>query len=50
MTAEPDPIVRTTEQARSGATPHILRYILGISLTLAIALLSGIWIIGTMLK
>lgn len=50
MTPDPDPIERKTEQARGGETPHIVRYILLISLTLSIALLSAIWIIGTMLK
>ncbi|WP_363735187.1 MULTISPECIES: hypothetical protein [unclassified Sphingobium] len=26
----------TTEEARAGSTPHVVRYILGVSLTLAI--------------
>ena len=26
----------TTEKARAGSTPHVVRYILGVSLTLAI--------------
>lgn len=37
--------VNTTE-ARGGATPHIVRYVLGFSLILAILALSAIWIIG----
>jgi hypothetical protein len=35
-----------TDEARSGSTPHIVRYILVISLFLAIAALSLIWITG----
>jgi len=35
-----------TDDARSGETPHIGRYILGISLLLAIIALSLIWITG----
>ena len=35
-----------TEEARGGATPHIVRYVLGFSLILAILMLSAIWIIG----
>ena len=34
--AEQQQIHETTEQARAGETPHIVRYVLGISLTLAI--------------
>lgn len=36
----------TTEEARGASTPHILRYMLGVSLLLAIAALSFIWIYG----
>jgi hypothetical protein len=33
----PDPEIHiTTERARAGATPHIVRYVLGISLLLAV--------------
>jgi cytochrome c biogenesis protein CcdA len=35
-----------TNEARGGATPHIVRYVLGFSLILAILALSAIWIIG----
>ena len=38
----------TTEEARAGSTPHIVRYVLGISLFLAIAGLSAVWIIGAL--
>jgi hypothetical protein len=36
----------TTTEARGGATPHIVRYVLGFGLILAILALSAIWIIG----
>ena len=36
------------EQARAGSTPHIVRYVLLISLTLAIVALSAIWITGAL--
>ena len=36
----------TTSEARSGTTPHIVRYVLAISLLLVIAALSAIWITG----
>jgi hypothetical protein len=35
-----------TDEARAGSTPHVVRWILGISLAAAIILLSAIWIIG----
>jgi len=34
------------DEARSGSTPHIVRYVLLISLALAIVALSAIWITG----
>ncbi len=36
----------TTTEARGGDTPHIVRYVLVISLLLAIAALSLVWILG----
>ncbi len=35
-----------TNEARGGETPHIVRYILIISLVLAIGALSAIWMFG----
>ena len=35
-----------TEEARGGSTPSIVRWVLGISVLLAIGLLSAIWITG----
>ncbi|QZP08880.1 hypothetical protein [Caenibius sp. WL] len=37
-----------TDEARGGATPHIVRWVLGISLILAIVLLSMTWITGAL--
>lgn len=34
------------DDARAGSTPHIVRYVLGISLALAILAMSVIWITG----
>ena len=41
-----DEVHITTTEASGGSTPHIVRYMLGISLLLAIVLLSFIWITG----
>ena len=35
-------------EASAGEQPHIVRWVLGISLILAIGLLSAIWIIGAL--
>ena len=35
----------STDDARGGSTPHIVRYILGVSLFLAAAAMSLVWII-----
>ena len=39
-------IHETTDDARSGETPHIVRYVLAFSLVLAILALSAVWITG----
>jgi hypothetical protein len=36
----------STDEARGASTPHIVRYVLLISLVLAIAALSAIWMVG----
>lgn len=46
MERQGDEVHVNTTEARSGATPHIVRYVLGFSLILAILALSAIWIIG----
>ena len=35
-----------TDEARGGATPKVMRYVLGISLVLAVVALSLVWITG----
>ncbi len=35
-----------TDEARGGSTPHIVRYVLAISLVLAIVALSIVWMTG----
>lgn len=39
-----DEIHVDVDEARSGVTLHVMRYVLGISLLLAVAALSAIWI------
>jgi len=40
----------STDEVRSGATPHIVRWILGISLLAAIVLLSALWMTSAALQ
>ncbi len=44
MDEGPHTIHRTTDEARGGSTPHVVRWMLGIGLFAVIALLSAIWI------
>ena len=46
MATDPDKPHFETDAARGGSTPHIVRWILAVSLFAAIALLSVIWITG----
>ena len=46
MERQGDEVHIDVDEARAGATPHVMRYVLVISLLLAIAVLSAIWIIG----
>ena len=48
MHKEGDEVHMDEVEARSGSTPHIVRYILGISLALVIVALSAIWITGAL--
>ncbi len=38
----------TTNEARGGSTPHIVRYVLMFSLLLAIGAMSAVWITGAL--
>jgi hypothetical protein len=46
MRREGEEIHETTDEARAGSTPNIVRWVLAISLLAAIVLLSAIWIFG----
>lgn len=41
-------IYETTDHARAGETPHIVRYVLAFSLAFAILAMSAIWITGAL--
>ena len=41
-----DQVELTTEEASGGTRPRVMRYVLAISLFLAIVLLSAVWITG----
>jgi hypothetical protein len=49
MKRDGDQVQLSTEEASGGTSPHIVRYVLGISLFLAIIALSAVWITGTTL-
>lgn len=49
-TAMDQEIHKSTDDARAGSTPHIVRYVLGISLFLAIGALTLIWVSGALFK
>jgi hypothetical protein len=38
------------EEASGGAQPHIVRYVLGVSLLLVVFLMSVIWIVGSVTR
>ena len=44
MTPSRQPIVITTEAVRAGSEEHVVRYVLGVSLTLTVFALSLTWI------
>jgi hypothetical protein len=46
MERQGDEVHIETDEARGGSTPHIVRYVLVISLIMAIIALSLIWITG----
>jgi hypothetical protein len=48
MERQGDEIHVTETEASAGTQPHIVRWVLGISLILAVVLLSGIWIVGAL--
>lgn len=46
MERDGDEVHLTESEASGGVQPHIVRWVLAISLLLAVGLLSAIWIIG----
>jgi protein involved in polysaccharide export with SLBB domain len=48
MERQGDEIHITTDEVRGGSTPHIVRYVLGISLFLIIIAFSVVWMTGSM--
>ena len=50
MERQGDEVHVTEDEARGGSTPHILRYVLIISLVLAIVALSIIWMTGALVS
>ena len=46
MERQGDEVHLTESEASGGVQPHIVRWVLAISLLLAVGLLSAIWIIG----
>jgi hypothetical protein len=47
MERDGDEVHVTETEASAGSQPHIVRYVLGISLLLVVVLMSAIWIIGS---
>lgn len=50
MERQGDEIHVNEEEASGGSQPHVVRYILGISLLLVTGLLSLVWIIGSLTR
>lgn len=50
MERQGDELHVTEEEASGGTQPHIVRYVLGVSLLLVTALLSLVWIIGSITR
>ena len=46
MERQGDEVHVSTDEARGGSTPHIVRYVLMISLILAVVALSAVWMTG----
>lgn len=47
MDRQGDEVHVSETEASAGSQPHIVRYVLGISLLLVVALLSLVWIVGS---
>ena len=49
MERQGDELHVSEEEASGGVQPHIVRYVLGVSLLLVVVLMSAIWILGSVL-
>lgn len=45
-----DEVHVSQEEASAGIRPHIVRYVLGVSLLLVVLLMSAVWIIGSVTR
>jgi hypothetical protein len=50
MERQGDEVHVSEEEASGGVQPHIVRYILGVSLLLVVILMSAIWILGSVTR
>ena len=50
MEREGDEVHVSQEEASGGAQPHIVRYVLGVSLLVNVVLMSAIWILGSVTR
>lgn len=50
MDREGDEVHVSEEEASGGFQPHIVRYVLGVSLLLIVLLMSAIWILGSVTR
>jgi len=50
MDREGEEVHVSHEEASAGVQPHIVRYVLGVSLLLVVVLMSAIWIIGSVTR
>lgn len=50
MHRDGDEVHLNEEEASGASKPHIVRYVLGVSLLLAVFLMSAIWIIGSITR
>jgi hypothetical protein len=50
MEREGDEVHVSQEEASGGVQPHVVRYVLGVSLLLIVVLMSAIWILGSVTR
>lgn len=50
MERQGDEVHVSQEEASGGSSPHIVRYVLAISLLLVVVLMSAIWIFGSVTR